>query len=282
MFHDLITGNLAMSIEDEVSVDKLAEIRLRVGKPALLVTTDGFRRRPKIMGREYVVKREDIDGIILRAANMSPYSVSEEMIKGFITYEGIRIGLAGEGVTDGGKLIGIKNVNSLSIRVPHQILNAADGVIDKIMIGGKVNNTLIISPPSCGKTTVLREIARLLSKTKNVVVIDERYELAAVSGNKTLLDVGECDVLSGIRKADAYESCIRALSPEVIVTDEIFGAYEVGALLDVMRSGVHVIASIHGEGVDSIKDSEYSGLLSRMDLKITLQRNPVGSVKSYD
>ena len=306
MFDGLIVGCLARVIAESVSMENLTEIRMRLGRRLLLLTASGERIYPRLAGGTYTVSQDDINGIISRATDMSPYSVSDEMIKGYIPCTTVRIGVGGEGVSDGGKLLNVKNISYLVIRVPHQIKSAADGVIDSVfedktnigqenaisgVNGGEsnvvrhrkskeVNNTLIISPPGGGKTTVLRELARLLSAHKNVVVIDERYELAAVSDGKPTLDIGDADVVSGVPKAIAYENCIRAMNPDVIVTDELFRHNEVTAICDVLRSGVKVIASVHGDSVDALtKTTEYAPLIDKFDIAVVLGKNPVGSIR---
>lgn len=284
MFDGLINGGLARVIAEGVNQDTLTEIRLRVGRRLLLLTSSAENPRvyPRVAGGAYKVTKEDIDGIIARATNLSPYSVSDEMIKGYIPYKKLRIGVGGEGVSDMGKLISLKNVSYLVIRVPHQIRNAADSIIDAVYDKdlNEVKNTLVISPPAGGKTTVLRELARILSSHKNVVLIDERYELACVCDGAPTLDVGDCDVVSGVPKAVAYENCIRSMNPEVIVTDEIFRADEINAIRDILRSGVKIIASVHGEGVESLcKASEYESLLKAFDVAVVLEKNPVGHVR---
>ncbi len=290
MFDGLITGRLADIIGECVKPEQLMEIRLRLNRRLLLLTSSAINPRvyPKSLGKPYIVSKQDIDGIIARATNYSPYSVSEEMAKGYIPCKAVRIGVGGEGVFEDGKLLNIKNPSSLVIRIPHQIRTAANGIIDSVLNKSDseradnfgIKNTLIISPPACGKTTVLRELARILSAKTNVVVIDERYELAAVSAGECVLDVGDSEVISGVPKVVAYEACIRAMNPEVIVTDELFKPCDIAAICDVMRSGVKAIASVHGGSVEDIASSEiYAPLLKAFDLAIVLGRNPVGSVK---
>ena len=288
MFDGLIVGGLARVIAESVKPENLIEIRLRVGKRLLLLTSSAVSPRvyPRFAGGAYIVTKEDIDGIIARATNMSPYSVSDEMIKGYVPYKSLRIGVGGEGVSDGGKLLNLKNVSYLTIRIPHQIKRAADAVIDSVCPKGadgainEVLNTLIISPPAGGKTTILRELARIISAKKNVVVIDERYELACVCDGVPALDVGECDVVSGVPKAIAYENCIRAMNPDVIVTDELFRTADVAAICDVLRSGVRVIASVHGDSVETLSGSEaYADLIKKFDLAVVLSKTPVGQIK---
>lgn len=280
MFDGLIVGGLARVIADSVKPENLMEIRLRTGRRLLLLSRESGRVYPRFAGGNYIVAKEDIDGIISRATNMSPYAVSDEMIKGYIPYKSLRIGVGGEGVSDNGKLLNLKNIGYLTIRIPHQIKTASDGIIGSVMQENEVLNTLIISPPAGGKTTVLRELARIISSKKNVVAIDERYELACVCDGAPALDLGDCDIVSGVPKVIAYENCIRAMNPDVIVTDEVFAKSEVSAILDVLRSGVKVIATVHGEDVNSLAESlDYSELVKRFDLAVVLSKDPVGTVK---
>lgn len=284
MFDGLITGGLARVITESVKLENLMEIRLRTGKRLVLISSSGQTHRvyPRFAGGEYVVSREDVDGIIARATNLSPYSVSDEIIRGYIPYKSLRIGVGGEGVIDGGRLLNVKNISYLTIRIPHQIKDCANKIIDDVYDeqSGEIKNTLVISPPAGGKTTILRELARNISYKKNVVVIDERYELACVCDGAPALDIGECDVVSGVPKVIAYENCIRSMNPDVIVTDEIFKAAEVGAICDVLRSGVKVIASVHGDSVDALESSlEYSALIKSFQLAVVLGKDPVGQIK---
>lgn len=236
---------------------------------------------PRLAGGAYIVTKEDIDGIILRATNLSPYSVSDEMIKGYVPSKRLRIGVGGEGVSDRGRLINLKNVSYLTIRVPHQIYTAADAFLQEIYDKDThtVKNTLIISPPSGGKTTALRELARIISANKNVVLIDERYELACVSNGVPSLDIGDADVISGVPKTVAYENCIRAMNPDVLITDELFRDDEISAVCDIIRCGVNVIASVHGDSVAAIENSVYKKLTDAFDVAVVLEKHPVGSVK---
>ena len=102
----------------------------------------------------------------------------------------------------------VKNVAFVTIRIPHQIKGVADKISNDVLKDGRVRSTLVISPTGAGKTTLLRELARVASARYNVVVIDERYELCAMSKGVPLLAIGDCDVVSGIPKKYAYENCV--------------------------------------------------------------------------
>lgn len=275
MLEDLLGERIAKMVGDEKSV---AELRVRVGRPLLACLIDGKRKVVSSFGAPYIVTQKDVEDILARATNMSFYSASDEMKKGYVPCKHYRIGVGGEGVLEGGKLMGIKNVAFLVIRVPHQIKGIADKIACDVFKDGKPRNTLIVSPTGGGKTTLLRELARIASKRFNVVVIDERYELCAMSKGVPLLDIGDAEVVSGVPKKDAYENCVRAMNPDIIVTDELFGVEDVKSVLDVMRCGVSVFATLHGESVESVRNSEFAPLVEAFDVIYVLGKNPVGAI----
>lgn len=259
-----------------VTPDDICELKMRVGKPLYAVCLD--RRFFVQDGKnEYIVTQADIDYVLGRASGYSLYSVEDCLIKGFLPWRGgVRIGVAGEGVTDGEKLKGIKNFSSLNIRVPHEIKGEADDVVKKVLRDGKFLNTLVVSPPAAGKTTLLREIARNASDCGlSVTVIDERYELSAPYKGVPSLDLGKCaDVIAGISKLTAYENAIRCLSPDVIVTDEIYSEREASAVLDGIRAGVKIAASVHAESVEALKNTVYGQLVAAVDVIVVLTDKP--------
>lgn len=258
MFDGLIEGTLATLISNFAGEDKITELRLRIGRQ-VIVETLRARHVLKNGGLPYVASKSDIDDILARASNFSLYSVGDEMKRGYVPFGKYRIGVAGEGVMENGVLINVKNVSSLVLRVPHQVKTAADKIADEVLESPL--STLIISPPSAGKTTMLRELARLASAKHNVVIIDERYEISAFAGGKAQLDVGDADVVAGVPKTIAYENCVRALNPEIIVTDELFKDEETSAICDIVRSGVKVFASLHGNSIDALKENPKFALL---------------------
>lgn len=279
MFDGLVTGMMAGAVSAAADEGAVTELRLRVGRPLVVLTAEGRRVARLPSGAPFVVKREDVERIIAVASDFSVYAVNDQIVRGYMARRGIRIGVAGEGVSEGGKALTMKHIACLTVRIPHEVKGVADKVRGAVL-GGGVKNTLVISPPYGGKTTMLRELARLCSYERNTLIIDERFEIAAAERGVPVLDVGDCDVVSGVSKLTAYENTIRAMNPEVIVTDELFRESEADAVCDIARSGVKVIASLHGEGVESVFRSPVFGKLGGViEAYVVLSPHPrVGTV----
>ncbi|MDR3263526.1 MAG: Flp pilus assembly complex ATPase component TadA [Clostridiales bacterium] len=262
---------------------ELFEIRLRTGRPLVVCDRYGSHivKDSVLNGRSYITAAEDIEYTLGVASGHSVYAVSEQLLNGYISFDGgIRIGVAGEGVVDGGKLTALKNISSLNIRIPHEVKGCADGI--KYIVSGGLKNILILSPPGAGKTTLLRELTRLYSdKAYNILLIDERNEIAAVAEGRGALDTGEfTDIMSGIGKHIVYGNVIRSMRPDMIVTDELFGAEDVESIRDIIRSGVRVMASLHAASLDAIKDTVFGKLLGIFDYYILLESPGVMRVVS--
>ncbi len=270
---------MASAISECASQNSVTEIRLRVGRP-LVVLTVGEKKTVKSFGVPYIVSASDIEKILGVASAFSIYSVNDQIVKGYIPAKKVRIGVAGEGVSEKNLLVTVKHINYMVIRIPHEIKGVADKIKERIFANG-VLNTLVISPPGAGKTTLLRELARLASFKYNTLLIDERYEFAYADNGLPTLDVGDCDVVSGVGKAVAYENCIRAMNPELIVTDELFSESDVNAVADIIRSGVKVFASLHGEDENSVTSSKvFCRLNGLFDIYVVLSKTPaIGTVK---
>ncbi|MGI6412491.1 MAG: stage III sporulation protein AA [Syntrophomonadaceae bacterium] len=247
---------------------KLEEIRLRYGQPLILrigdkefsVSSQGNLVTDIYKG--YRVDEVDLARTLASISDNSLYAFEEDIKRGFITVPGgHRVGLAGQVILEKNRIKKIKDFSSICFRVAREIKNCAIPLMPLIWPNKsqKISNTLIISPPRCGKTTILRDLARILSSghyfnsAKNVAIIDERSELAGSYRGIPQLDVGpRTDVLDACPKSLGMIMAIRSLSPEVIVTDEIGRKEDVDAIAECVNAGVSVISSIHAQDLEEL------------------------------
>lgn len=249
-----------ITIINSFDISKITEIRLRVGKP-LTVQIDGnyFEVNKPSMPK---ISISDIQSTLARAMKHSVYAYSDTIKRGYIYGDdGERIGLAGTCVYDGEEIRNLKDIQSLCVRIPHEIIGCADYLSEKCFSCG-LKSLLIISPPGCGKTTFLRDAARLISDKykQNVLVIDEKNELSA--GGK--FNLGKfTDILSSCKKDFGFYTGVLNLCPNVIITDELFTEADIAAAKKAVLSGVRVLASAHASCVDELKKKDcFSSLLS--------------------
>lgn len=235
------------------------EIRLRCGAP-LTVSVWGescFVRKTggitNYEGDAYKVTPEEVQAAFMAICENSVYAHLEEIRQGFITLKGgHRVGICGRAVCDGGEIQTLREISSLNFRIAHQIIGAADGVINMIVDGTEVKSTLLVSPPQMGKTTLLRDIVRQISdRGFKCGVADDRGELAAMHGGITYNSIGaQTDVIDGAPKAEAIEMLLRTMSPRVIISDEIATARDVEAIRLAAGTGVKIIATTHGGSLE--------------------------------
>jgi len=254
--------------QSEEFLARVEEIRLRCGQPLMLklgdedwtVTANGQPSRSLHLG--YRVSEEDIYRSIASISDNSLYAFEEDIRRGFITIPGgHRVGLAGSVDSEGDRVRTIKYFSGLCFRVAREVPGAATGILGEIYAagGGGLVNTLLISPPRCGKTTILRDLARQISSGKghpaqNVVLVDERSELAGCFRGIPQLEVGaQTDVLDACPKAIGMMMAIRALSPRVIICDEIGRQEDYSALRECINAGVRVICSIHASSDEDLR-----------------------------
>ncbi|MBP2642279.1 MAG: stage sporulation protein [Firmicutes bacterium] len=281
-------------------LNQTMELRIRTDRPLELITLSGSQfitvggKETCSKGTAYHCCRGDLEQTLQLISRNSLYAFEEELKMGFLTITGgHRIGLAGQAILQNGQIKALKNISSLNFRLARAIKNAANLVLPYVIIPGtgQVYNTLIISPPRCGKTTLLRDLTRQLSNGipelsfpgVQVGLVDERSEIAACRDGIPTADLGpRIDVLDGCPKAEGLLMLIRSMGPDVVVTDELGRQNDVNALHEALHAGVKVIASVHGQNVCDINSRPYiCELISHkyFDRYIILNKRPViGSV----
>ncbi|MCL2676138.1 MAG: stage III sporulation protein AA, partial [Firmicutes bacterium] len=189
---------------DKLDYNRLYEVRLRADKPVRVFYGVKFfyltaRGLSDTAAGGITVTAGQISEAVLRAAEFSIYAVNNHLSQGFITVGGgVRVGVAGEVVYEGEKIKTQKSFSSLVVRVPHEVKGCADPAFAALC--GSINkSTLLISPPGCGKTTILRDLCRRVSDAGyNTLLVDERSEIAASRGGAATLNVGiNTDIVSG-------------------------------------------------------------------------------------
>ena len=254
--YSLFTDNIS-NLFSKLNYEKIFEIRIKVGCPIKLLyenqwgylSKDGFSLSDKNC---LIISESDVNSIVVKATDYSLYSACDSLLSGYIALSnGLRIGVCGEAVILDGKLRTFKNFTSVVIRLPHAVLNASAPIMDYITRKNQIYNTLIVSPPGGGKTTVLRDIARVLSEKYNVLIIDERREIAGINGCIFSFDLKKCDVVSGAKKSLVLENVIRSCAPDLIITDEISDT-DYQSIRYAVSCGVNVITSIHSSSFENL------------------------------
>ncbi|MEH6988891.1 stage III sporulation protein AA [Cytobacillus firmus] len=234
----------------------LEEIRVRISRPIELTA----RGVPHFL--PYIVDSEDAVHLLNKISHFSIYTLEEELKRGYITIEGgHRVGLAGKVILEQGKVKAIRDISSFNIRIAREKLGIAQTLIPRIYRDGWLH-TMIIGPPQTGKTTLLRDIARIISSgdpgsglpASKVGIVDERSEIAGcVKGIPQMTFGNRIDVLDACPKAEGMMMMIRSMSPEVLVVDEIGRHEDADAIMEAVNAGIKLIMTTHGNSLEEIK-----------------------------
>jgi stage III sporulation protein AA len=244
----------------------LEEVRIRQDRPLEVMAAGktwfvSNNHQLKLDPRDCVLPtREECQKLLNLISNHSLYALEEELRLGYITVEGgHRIGLAGKVITEGGKVKHVRDVTGFNIRIARQIKGTGKPLLSSVLHQGEIKNLLIVSPPGCGKTTLLRDLARLVSSgegctARKVGIVDERSEIAGCVTGVPQHDVGpRSDILDACPKAEGMMMLIRSMSPEVLVVDEIGRKEDAAAIHEAIYAGVHLFTTAHGSSIDEVR-----------------------------
>lgn len=234
-----ITGEMK-----KLKLDDIVEVVLDIGRRAELRHLD---KSIEYLGQEYITQ-QDIDYVISKIDDFT--SDNRSGIPGTLhRISAIR--------NRKGKVIG------LTCRVGRVVTGTINCIEDLVL---QEKSILFLGKPGVGKTTKLREIARLLADdlNKRVIVVDTSNEIAGDGDvpHKAIGKSRRMQVLSPERQKDVMIEAVENHTPEVIVVDEIGTEQEAHAARTIAERGVMLIATAHGNILENlIKNPTLSDLV---------------------
>lgn len=272
-------------------IKDVEEIRLRAERPLMIfkggqdffIGEDG--RTSRFFNKAFNISKHDVEKTLQLMCDYSIYAIEDELKQGFLTLRGgHRVGIVGRGVLDKGGIKTIKNISGMNIRIAREVKGCGLNLA-RTLFKREIKHTLIASPPGCGKTTLLRDMIRILSwgspnegiRGRKIGLVDERSEIAGCYLGIPQRDVGvRTDILDACPKAQGMVMLLRSMSPEIIAVDEIGSLSDAEAIEDAINSGVKVIATAHGRNIDEVL--KRPGIKNLMDKKafekvVILSRN---------
>ena len=253
-------GAAAWDTLEEIRIRKCGAIILSGGGVSQFLSNGGVTDD---YAKAYMTDAQLTDEIVKICTGFSPYAYEKYLADGYVTVSGgHRVGICGTAVIKDGRICGFKNVSSVNIRIAHDVSGFGKNVAAVINSGENCLITAIVSPPKCGKTTLLRNIARYISsgicgKMRCVCIADERGEICSMRGGIAQFDIGiNTCAIDGCPKKSAVEIALRTMSPDVIICDEIFGESEADVLCSAIYGGVSVIYAVHGRSFDTIRAAD--------------------------
>ena len=283
-------NNIAKVLNENIekNINKLEEIRIRRQKPVILK----FNNNEKVL--DYIVSYDEITTILQLICENSIYSYQNQIAEGFITLEGgHRVGISGSCVIENNKVINIDYINSLNFRISKQIIGCSNHILKYILDipNNTILNTLIVSSPGCGKTTLLRDIVRQVSdgvkelnfKGINIGLVDERGEIASLYKGISENEIGiRTDVMDNVIKSTGMRMLVRSMAPKVIVADEIGNNDDIEAIKYAMCSGCKGIFTAHGRDFQDINRNPVTKELIEshlLEILVFLDEKEKGKIK---
>ena len=280
MIKKVLDGYIYKVLNEKIGFDNISEIRLRENKP-IIINSFGQLKYLSTTGcslnkqNSIYATKKMIEDIIFKASEFSIYSVNEELKQGYLIMDGgERIGVCGTMILENGKVKTISSFSSLNIRIPHEIKGSSLPYMNKLLDGNFLRNVLIVSPPGQGKTTFIRDFVYQLSQIipKNVLIIDERGEIA---GKNNKIDLGGFnDVISFSDKQTGFLLGIRAMNPDLIVTDELGEIADYDSVNFASNCGVKILATIHADSITQLRQKRgFEKISGVFDRYVVLRRN---------
>lgn len=247
---------------EEIEFEKVEEIRIRNGRNIRLKYSTNEKNL------DVIVSTEDILRILQAICENSIYSYQNKIAEGFVTIKGgHRVGICGTAVIENEKVINISHIFSLNFRIAKEVKGCSKELKKIVYENGEIFNTIILSPPGKGKTTILRDLIRELSKEKNIGIVDERNEICSMYNGVPQKDIGEkVDILENVSKNIGLKMLVRTMAPEIVVADEIGTEDDIKAIHYAISSGVKGIFTAHGNNIEEVKQNPILNKLFEQNL----------------
>jgi len=228
---DVLPRPIAHALKQADNSDNLIEIILDLGRLPLALFVGG-----EVILSADEVNRSDIDAVVSKigdfdADNRAGLERTLHRISAIRNRRGHIVGL--------------------TCRVGRAVYGTIDIIRDLVESGKSI---LILGRPGIGKTTMLREAARILAENKRVVIVDTSNEIGG-DGDVPHPAVGRARRMQVAKPSLQHEVMIEAVenhNPEVIVIDEIGRELEAAAARTIAERGVQLIGTAHGKTLENL------------------------------